>query len=75
MEFVSPPSQWKAGRAVPVRIIDPRHPTHRKIAMAWDDPVPSLSSQAEEVELGGMGTLEVVGRGIGTPTFPKVSEV
>ena len=46
--------------------------------MAWDDPIlygRGLSSQEEEVELGGMGTFEVVGRGIGTPTFPKVSEV
>ena len=75
MELISPQSQWKAGRAVPVRIINPRHPTHWKIAMAWDDLIPGLSSQSEEVELVGMGTFEVVGRGIGALMFPKVSEV
>ena len=43
--------------------------------MAWDDLIPGLSSQSEEVELVGMGTFEVVGRGIGALMFPKVSEV
>ena len=60
---------------MPVRIVDPWQPTHREIAMAWNNPIPGLGSQAEEVELGGVGTFQVVGWGVGAPAFPEVCKV
>ena len=60
---------------MPVRIVGPWQPTHREIAMAWNNQIPGLGSQVEKVELVGVGTFQVVGRGVDAPAFPKVCKV